>query len=222
MAHVDGASRYNVRHKCICGWPGGPRMRWENLPASDLLLRQACTTFVGKEKTENRMMRMNGKCVLRCMAIAALASMASCHSTEANYKAAYDKAVDRTKDGVGLEVYNKVLEERNRDNYIVNGDSLRMVLDRCNIVDGKPDEVRPYGVVVAEFKQKFNATSLRNRLRTEEKLPAYVVFTGSEQKYCVVASGFDEAADAAAFVKNISKKMKIKPLVPKVWVLQRI
>lgn len=167
-------------------------------------------------------MRMNGKCVLRCMAIAALASMASCHSTEANYKAAYDKAVDRTKDGVGLEVYNKVLEERNRDNYIVNGDSLRMVLDRCNIVDGKPDEVRPYGVVVAEFKQKFNATSLRNRLRTEEKLSAYVVFTGSEQKYCVVASGFDEAADAAAFVKNISKKMKIKPLVPKVWVLQRI
>ena len=78
-------------------------------------------------------MRMNGKCVLRCMAIAALASMASCHSTEANYKAAYDKAVNRTKDGVGLEVYNKVIEERNRDNYIVNGDSLRMVLDRCNI-----------------------------------------------------------------------------------------
>ncbi len=167
-------------------------------------------------------MKMKGKCVMHCMAVAALMTMASCHSNEANYKAAYDRAVDRTKDGVGLEAYTKVLEERNRNNYMVNGDSLRMILDHCNIVDGKSEEVMTYSVVVAEFKQKFNATSLRNRLRDEEKLPAYVVYTASEKKYCVVASGFDEAAGAAAFVKSIGKRMKIKPLVPKVWVLQRI
>ena len=167
-------------------------------------------------------MKINGKCALHCMAVAALMAMASCHSNEANYKAAYDKAVDKTKEGVGLEAYTKVLEERNRNNYTVNGDSLRLILDRCNIVDGKAEEVKQYSVVVAEFKQKFNATSLRDRLRTEEKLPAYLVYTATDKKYCVIASGFDDVAEATDFVKNISKKMKIKPLVPKVWVLQKI
>ena len=41
-------------------------------------------------------------------------ALAACHPTEQNYKDAYDKSVSRTKENVGLEAYNKVIEE-NKD-----------------------------------------------------------------------------------------------------------
>ncbi len=155
-------------------------------------------------------------------AAAAALTLTACHPTEQNYKAAYDKSVSRTKENVGLEAYNKVIEENNRNTYTVNGDSIRLIIDRCNVVDGKPDEVMPYSVIVAEFKQKFNATSYRDRLRSELQQPAYIVWTATDQKYCVAVRGFDSAAEAASFIKGIDHKMKkLPPLVKKVWVLQR-
>lgn len=166
---------------------------------------------------------MRAMTIKTVLAAAALTlTLAACHPTEQNYKAAYDKSVSRTKENVGLEAYNKVIEENNRNNYTVNGDSIRLLIDRCNVVDGKPDEVKRYSVIVAEFKQKFNATSYRDRLRSELQQPAYIVWTATDQKYLVAVRGFDSAAEAAAFVKGISHKMKkLPPLVKKVWVLQR-
>lgn len=156
------------------------------------------------------------------IALVAMAAFTSCHTTEANYKAAYDKAVEKTKEGMGLDVYNRVLEESRRNTYVINGDSLRLIPEHANIVDGKPEEVKRYNVIAAEFTQRFNALSYRDRLRKEDHRPAYVLWQATDQKYLVVTEGFDDAAQAAELVKNYRRKVKLKALVPKVWVLQKI
>lgn len=145
----------------------------------------------------------------------------SCHSTEANYKESYDKAVAASRSGEKGELYQQDLERRQKSNYVVDGDSIRMLSHHYNIIDDKPEITKKYNVVVAEFKQKFNAQSYRDRLRKEGH-GSYVVYISSKKLYCVIAEGYDDLSVAAAFAKNPEKYMKIKMLVPKAWVLTRI
>ena len=65
-----------------------------------------------------------------------------CKTSEENYKAAYDKAVARTQENVGLEAYDKVQAEKRRYTEVVNGDSVRVVRAHCNIVDGQHADVK--------------------------------------------------------------------------------
>jgi len=146
----------------------------------------------------------------------------SCHSTEANYKASYDKAVEQSRTGEKGDKYFHDLQVRKQNNYEVDGDSIRMLRHHFNVVDDKPSIVKTYSVVVAEFKQKFNAQSYRDRLRKEERLESYVVYVSKTKTYCVIAQGYDDLSVAATFAKNPSKYMKLKVLVPKAWVLVRI
>jgi hypothetical protein len=107
---------------------------------------------------------------------------------------------------------------------VIDGDSIRLRNLHFNIIDDKPEVVKKYGVVVAEFKQKFNAISCRDRLRQQERLPSYVVYsrTKNDETYYVIAQGFDDLSVAATYVNNIDKYMKMKVLVPKAWVIRRI
>ena len=144
----------------------------------------------------------------------------SCHSTEANYKESYEKAVAASRTGEKGEIYTQELENRMRANYVVDGDSIRLLRNYFNAVDDKNDVIKKYSVVVAEFKQKFNAQSYRDRLR-QEGHNSYVVYISEKKLYCVVAEGYDDVSTAATFVKNPEKYMKMKVLVPKAWVLTR-
>lgn len=147
--------------------------------------------------------------------------MGACHSTEANYKESYDKAVAASRTGEKGEKYLQDIKARSQNNYEVDGDSIRLVRNFFNIVDDDNDKIKPYNVVVAEFQQKFNAQSFRDRLRTEEGLDAYVVYVSRTHKYCVVAQGYDDMSVAATFSRNPEKYMRLSPLVPKVYVLVR-
>lgn len=144
----------------------------------------------------------------------------SCHSTEANYKESYDKAVAASRTGEKGVLYQQELESRKMANYEVDGDSIRLLRNYFNAVDDKNDVIKQYSVVVAEFKQKFNAQSYRDRLR-QEGHNSYVVYLSDKKLYCVVAEGYDDLSTAATFVKNPEKYMKIKVLVPRAWVLSR-
>lgn len=144
----------------------------------------------------------------------------SCHSTEANYKESYDKAVAASRSGEKGVLYQQELESRKMANYEVDGDSIRLLRNYFNAVDDKNDVIKQYSVVVAEFKQKFNAQSYRDRLR-QEGHNSYVVYLSDKKLYCVVAEGYDDLSAAATFVKNPEKYMKIKVLVPRAWVLSR-
>ena len=156
------------------------------------------------------------------LALACVSLLWSCHSTEANYKESYDKAVAQSRTGEKGEKYQHDLQVRQQNNYAVDGDSIRLLRRHFNIVDDKDSVVKTYGVVVAEFQQKFNAQSYRDRLRKEEHLESYVVYIASTRQYCVVAQGYDDLSVAATFARNPEKYMKLKVLVPKAWVLVRI
>lgn len=149
-------------------------------------------------------------------------ALASCHSNEANYKAAYDKAMEKRRDGVGAEEMQRIMAEKMRPTMVVNGDSVRVVTMATNVTGDSVSVARRYGVVVAQFKQQFNAITMRDRLRKEEGFPSYVLFGGEDSKYYVIVKAFDELDVAVAFLKNIDHSMKMKVLEPKAWIMERL
>ena len=151
-------------------------------------------------------------------------SAVGCKTSEENYKAAYDTAVARTHENVGLEAYDKVQAEKRRYTEVVNGDSVRVVRAHCNIVDGQHTDVKKYSVVVAVFDQLINARSYRDRLKEQEGFESYVVMNNADKKYHVIVQGFDDKPQAVAFIKNIQENptfMKMKILVPIPWILEK-
>jgi len=160
------------------------------------------------------------KRLLYCITLALL--LTACYTTEENYKAAYDKAKERTRENMGGTIYDMSQAERVRATEIINGDSVRLLRSYFNVVDDKYEATKKYGVVVAEFDQLINARSYRDRLKQNEGFQSYVVYTNREKKYCVVAQAYDEKESAALFIRNIKQHMKMKVLVPRPYILQRL
>jgi hypothetical protein len=160
--------------------------------------------------------------IFSILSLALLLGLSACHTTEANFKASYDMALQKQKEGIGEDTYNKIQAEKNKNNEVVNGDSVRIVASYANVIDDKPSVASRYGVVVAEFKQMFNAQSYRDRLKTEEGYPSYVLYSNREQQYCVIVKGFEDKTVAAAFLKDIKRHVKIKILVEHPWILEMI
>lgn len=148
--------------------------------------------------------------------------LCSCHTNEKNYRESYEKTLELNRTGERGEQYQQDIARRTQNNYVVDGDSIRLRRLYFNVTDDKPEVAKKYGVVIAEFQQKFNAISCRDRLRQQENMPAYVVYISSEKTYCVVAKGYDDISVAAVFAKNPEKFMKMKVLIPKAWVLANI
>ena len=160
------------------------------------------------------------KSLLYCITLAL--QLTACYTTEENYKAAYDKAKDRTRENMGGTIYDMSQAERVRATEIINGDSVRLLRSYFNVVDDKYENTKKFGVVVAEFDQILNARSYRDRLKQNEGFQSYVVYTNREKKYCVVAQAYDEKEPAALFIRNIKQHMKMKVLVPRPYILQRL
>ena len=160
------------------------------------------------------------KRLLYCITLALL--LTACYTTEENYKAAYDKAKERTRENMGGTIYDMSQAERVRATEIINGDSVRLLRSYFNVVDDKYENTKKFGVVVAEFDQILNARSYRDRLKQNEGFQSYVVYTNREKKYCVVAQAYDEKEPAALFIRNIKQHMKMKVLFPRPYILQRL
>ncbi len=143
----------------------------------------------------------------------------SCHTSEKNYRESYEKTIELNRTGERGEQYLQDIANRTHYNYVVNNDSIRLRRLYFNVTDDKPEVAKKYGVVVAEFQQKFNAISCRDRLRQQENLPAYVVYEKSVKTYYVIARGFDDLSMATLFSKRPEKFMKMKVLVPMAWII---
>ena len=149
--------------------------------------------------------------------------MTSCHSSEKNYREAYEKAVERRKTGIGAETYAKIEAERQRYTHVINGDSVRMVYVNANVAIDSTDAVSPFNVVVATFSQRINAKSYRDRLREECGFKdSYVLYGGDGKQFFVIVQGFDDKTEAAALLHDIDKKVCLKILEPLPWILRKI
>ena len=146
-----------------------------------------------------------------------------CHSSEQNYREAYEKAMERRKTGIGAETYAKIEAERQRYTHVINGDSVRMVYVNANVAIDSTDVAKPYNVVVATFMQRINAKSYRDRLREECGFEgSYVLFGGPEKQYFVILEGYDDKESAAAMLRDLDKKVAMKILEPLPWILCKL
>ena len=157
------------------------------------------------------------------LAIIASLTMTSCHSSEKNYREAYEKAMERRKTGIGAETYAKIEAERQRYTHVINGDSVRMVYMNANVAIDSTDVPKPYNVIVATFTQRINAKSYRDRLREECGFAgSYVLFGGPDKLYYVVLEGYDDRESAAAMLRDLDKKVAMKILEPLPWILRKL
>ena len=151
-----------------------------------------------------------------------LAVMATgCHSSEKNYREAYEKAIEHRRSGYGAEAYAEIEAERMRNTTVINGDSVRLVYVDTNVALDSADVAKTYNVVVASFTQQINAKSYRDRLRSECGFPSYILYGGPEKLYFVVVQGFDNKEDAASLLRDIDTKVCLKVMERKPWILRR-
>lgn len=148
--------------------------------------------------------------------------MMACHTTEANFKASYDLAAQKTREGVGEETYSKIQAEQNKKNATLAGDSVKMRRMFVSAVDDADKaKLKRYNVVIKEFKQKFNATSMCARLRESGAPEAIAVYAGQEKMYYVVAGSYATAEEAAEFMHSMDKKVKFPFKKEEIWILNK-
>lgn len=162
--------------------------------------------------------------LLNMVAFMLLLSVASCKTTEENYKAAYDIAVKKQESGAGKEVSTIISQEKRKREYqLIGKDSIRVKTEYISIIDGPVNNVEKYGIVVGEFKQVFNARSYRNRINNIENdsvNPAFVVMNRMKQYYVIYRS-FESKNAAAAFMKNESN-FKVRNKAKETWILEML
>ena len=81
------------------------------------------------------------------MMLVAVMLMTACHSSEKNYREAYEKALERRQTGIAAETYAKIEAERQRYTHVINGDSVRMIYMNVNIAIDTTDVAKPFSVV---------------------------------------------------------------------------
>ncbi len=156
------------------------------------------------------------------LALSAIVLLTACHSNEKNYREAYEKAVERRVSGYGAEAYAEIEAERQRNTTVINGDSVRLVYVNANVAEDSADVAKTYNVVVASFTQRINAKSYRDRLRQECGFPSYILYGGSEKLFYVVLQGFEDKEEAALLLRDIDRKVCLKVLEPKPWILRKL
>lgn len=148
--------------------------------------------------------------------------LAGCHTSEDNYKRAYEKAVKQTKENQGERSYDAEMAKKIAYTDVVNGDSVRLVRSYCKVTDGNAADAKRYNVIVGEFDQVINARSYRDRLHQHEGFSSYVLYCDQDRKYCVVVQGFDDKASAAYFLKYIHANVRMKVLTRRPWILEKL
>ncbi len=161
-------------------------------------------------------------CILTLL-LAAILVFTSCHSSEKNYREAYEKAMERRKTGIDAETYARIEAERLKYTTIINGDSVRLLYVNANVAIDTTAVPHEYNVVVASLTQRINAKSYCERLREECGLKdSYILYGGSDKQYYVVAQGFDTSSEAAAMLRDIDQRVCLKILEPLPWILRKI
>lgn len=139
------------------------------------------------------MIKISRVIILAAAALVAAGAFIACKTTEENYRKAYEKAVAARDEGTDIDstVYGQV--RRQADVRTVDTPSGPVELRRQDVAvtegqDFGQDALARYGVVAAQFKQKFNAESMRQRMVAAGFDSTLVVETAEPLYYVVVTS----------------------------------
>ncbi len=156
--------------------------------------------------------------------IGALVALCGCKTNEKNYRAAYEVAKEKFDNEGGLDstIYNRMRPQGRGSELTALGDTVRM----HTISIGFPKEggasretVKTYCVVVAQFKQIFNAKAMRQRLVDNGYDGAMIVNT-REPLYYVVAGSVATPEEAVTMMRQLRKDKALVLRDPFPWVLR--
>ncbi|MCM1450286.1 MAG: SPOR domain-containing protein [Clostridiales bacterium] len=125
--------------------------------------------------------------------------MSACRTTEANYRTAYQQATAGRRDSSNIDntIYDSFRRKAIKQARIVNGDTLEVKRERVKIQDptqGQSNTLLQSYVVVAQFKQLFNARSMRDRLKTAGYPDATLLVNGEPLYYVTLGGGDTQAS----------------------------
>lgn len=133
-----------------------------------------------------------------CVALA----FTGCKSSDSVYRKAYEKAKaqeqssanDQNTGDENIAVVTPVVEKPATETVVVdNADNEPVSQERLSVVNG--DGLKCFSVVVGSFSVRANAEDLQSKLKSRG-YAAQVAFNSGNNMYRVVASTFDNKADA--------------------------
>ena len=150
-------------------------------------------------------------------------AIVSCKTSEANYRSAYEKTVASRESQNDDETIYGGARRQPKQSFMMNGSdtvfiNVQMVTPVVDAGAVAPD-MKPLMLVVGQFKQKFNAPSLRERIAANGYPDAFVVST-SEPYYYIVAESFDNISQAASSLEEIRKKAPVVMKDPVPFILR--
>lgn len=144
------------------------------------------------------------------IAVLTILAVGGCKTSEANYRAAYERTVESRDSRTSLDstIYGGHRRSMNSRELVVGADTVEVRTQRVKVTEdggGIREYLKPYNVVVGQFKQLFNAQSLRTRLADNGYPRAFVVET-AEPYYYIVLSSHDTDTEAAAAVTALRRE----------------
>jgi hypothetical protein len=131
-----------------------------------------------------------------------------CKTTEENYRQAYEKAIAGRISDIDTTLYGNFRRELKEQGIITSsGEKIAVRTVALSLVDAN-DAYMPldkYSVVVGQFKQVFNARSMRDRLKSAGFIGAEVIQT-TEPFYYVITSTHSKVESADSAMQNLSTK----------------
>ena len=168
-------------------------------------------------RIKNLKMNTGTKTIMQAAAATAilLSAATACKTTEANYRSAYEKVVagrDST-DSMPLDstIYGSMRRMHagnSREITTPGGYTTEVMSQFVKVTEGGggiPEYLKPYCVVAGQFKQKFNAVSLRDRL-VDLGFPSAFVVETPEPFYYIVSGSYAGEQEAAEALDALRKK----------------
>ncbi|MDE6353164.1 MAG: SPOR domain-containing protein [Muribaculaceae bacterium] len=147
----------------------------------------------------------------------------SCKTSEKNYRAAYELAQQKKTESDG-ETDNLIKKEEGPQSTLIDGVVLpvkSVYTSPVRDIEGfDPADVKKYNVVIASFRQLFNAKSVRKRAITAGFDKAYIL-VDRDKVYYVVAQSYSTAAEAEAALKKVTKAEPVVMKSPYPYILRR-
>ncbi|MDE5661755.1 MAG: SPOR domain-containing protein [Muribaculaceae bacterium] len=142
--------------------------------------------------------------------LATAALLPSCKTTEANYREAYEKTVAARNADQALDstIYGAHRRQMTATTVETADGAVEVRVQLVRVAEGGggiPENLKRFNVVVGQFKQIFNARSLRNRIADKGYPGAFVVET-SEPFYFVVAASYHDATESSTAVELFKHK----------------
>lgn len=155
------------------------------------------------------------------ISIAAVAlAVTACKPTEESYRKAYETAKNRDTDPIEETIYNKIRQRARPQQMVVGADTLDYKVEPVTLTDSGAvirKYVKPYNIVVGQFKQIFNAKAMRDRLIAQD-YKAFIVNT-AEPLYYVVATTCETPAEALKALNSVKSDSGLILRDPFPWVL---